>query len=943
MEAQQPPEQRWQQILTILDEVFELPTEEHLTFLHQACGSNPDLYRQVEALLKAESDAPTFLDRPALELMQSFLSTGASYHQAQIPDYTDRCIGPYRLCDEIGRGGMGVVYRAERTEGSFDQQVAIKLLSNWENREMRLDRFQREQQLLASLNHPNIAQLYDGGLTEEGQPYIVMEYVRGEPINHYCDQHQLSIDARLNLAMQVVDALHYAHRNLVIHRDIKPSNILVTEDGQVKLLDFGIAKLLDDETRPAAIDLTQTGEQLMTPGFAAPEQLRGQIVSVATDIFQLGLVLYELLTGRHAFREQAGSFYELARSICEGTPTRPSLIVNQQVENRDGRAQQDSLKQPPGTLSPLRGERLTQWSKKLRGDLDAILLKALRNEPEMRYSSMEALGADIQAYFEARPVAAREKGVRYRLGKFVRRNTLAVIAGASIGALLIAYAATVTVQANRIHSALEQSRVEAHKAQQVSDFIIDIFKVSDPNVSGIETVTVRELLDRSQERIHDQLEDAPEIQAQMLHVLGEIYYSLGSYKESAVLQESALQIRRRLPPKQNLALASTLTQLAFSYNSTDKYDEAQKLLEEALAIHRAIGIESVEQAEILNALGEAQRLQANHEQAEALYREAIAILRQVTNGDHSELATGLHGLAMLQRLQGDAAKAEANSREAVEIFRTVLGESHSYYTVGLNGLGLLLAYLERYEEAEPLHLRALNIQERILGKEHPYVAHTLRYLGFLAYRQRQLEAAEGYYRRALSVQKKIDGGESATVALALSGLGTVLTQRGEYEEAESVFAAMLEMDRAIFSPDSPTIGRDLSNRAALAHAMGELEKARADYEHALEILPPNGTRTAVAQEGYAQVLLQLDELESAKQFARAALQSRESELPPGHSLVAEAQSTLGAVLARMGSTAEAMRLLTRADEVLRRHRDADDVFVRQVRDALRHIEQRPHL
>ncbi len=933
MAAHHSPELHWQQIQTILDEVFELPTEQRLAFLQRACGSNPDLYSEVETLLKAERDAPAFLDRPAVELMQSFLSTATNNQRAQIPDYTARSIGSYRLREAIGRGGMGVVYRAERAEGNFDQQVAIKLLSNWQNRDLRLDRFQREQQLLASLNHPNIAQLYDGGLTEEGQPYIVMEYVQGEPINIYCDRHRLTIDARLKLTMQVVDALHYAHRNLVIHRDIKPSNILVTEDGQIKLLDFGIAKLLGEQE---AADLTHTGDQLMTPGFAAPEQLRGQNVSVATDIFQLGLVLYELLTGRHAFRERAGTYFELAKKVCEQTPTRPSVIVTQRVESSDGAAQHNSFKPRVGTLSRLPAQRLAHWSKKLRGDLDAIVLKALRNEPEMRYASMEALGADIEAYFAARPVEAREKGTRYRISKFVRRNAWAVLASASVIALLIAYATTATVQAKRIQNALDQSRVEAHKAQQVSDFIIDIFKISDPAVAGIETVTARELLENSRERIHDQLEDAPEIRAQMLHVLGKIYYNLGSYDDSASLLQEATDSRRHLLPKQDPALASSMTHLGIAYRETDRYDQARLLFEEALSIYRSHDVESTDQARVLSALAQLLRKQRHYEEAETLFHDAIAMLRRVTtNSDHNELALGLKNLAMLQRVQGNFPAAETNMLEAIAMEERLLGSEHPEYTQGLRDLAGILADMERYDEAKMLSLRALEIQERVLGLTHPYTAYTLQNLGLLTYRQGQLATAEDFLRRTLSIQREVHGKESAAVARTLYLLGTVLQERGNHAEAQLLYESMLRIDRRFFPSNSPMIGRDISKLASVSHAKGDFHLAKERYQQALAILPHSALITSAVNVGYARLLLDLGDPYNAEQVARAAFKLRESRLPAGHSFTAEAQSTLGVILARMGRRNEALNLLEPAYRILDKRGRPGDIFLEQTKKILR--------
>lgn len=918
----------WPRIQVVLDELFELPEGDRGAYLSKVCAGDPELLNAVKALWQAYDDAPPMLDGNAAQLARSLLCAGET--EAEAPDYRGRRVGPYRLIAEVGRGGMGVVYRAERADEAFEQEVAIKLLlATWRDKEMLRDRFHQEQQVLAALHHPNIAQLYDGGVTEDGQPYIVMEYIRGEPLTDYCDKQRLGIAERLSFVSQITEALHYAHKNLIVHRDIKPSNILVTNEGQIKLLDFGIAKLVGEDV--SASNLTQTGEQLLTPGFAAPEQIRGRGITVATDIYQLGVVLYKLLTGHAPFRQEA-SFYEMACVVCEQTPIRPSAVLTRQAGDESGESAEE--------IASRRGLRLSQLRKKLSGDLDAIVLKALRKEPEARYSSMAGLNVDLRRYEEGRPVAARKQSLRYQTGKFVRRHWWGVAASAVFAALLVGYAVTVTIQAKQIQSALDQTEIEARKAQEVSEFLTGIFKVVDPNVSGGETVTAKELLDKGKERLSSELEQAPEIRAQMLHVLGEIYYSLGSYEQSASLLESALDIRRELLATDSGELVSTITNLAFAYNSTDKYDRAQQLLEEALSIHRRSTAESLELAEILNALGEVQRMRTQYGEALGLYQEAIAMLRRVTKGHHSEMVSALNNLATLYISIGDFAKAEANSREAVEIAEEVFGVDHSYFTITLNNLGFILRELESHEEAQSLHLRALQIQERILGTEHPYLVYTLRFLGAIALQTGQLIQAEEYYRRALSMQSAISGEKSAAFAATLRDLAKVLARRGDYAEAESLYATMLELDKNIFAADSTRIGRDLVEIASLALAKGELSRAKHGYDKALAILPANGTSAATAHLGYARILFELNELKTAEQHARAALETREPKFPANHSSIAEAQSALGVILLELRRVEEAARLLTIADEVLQARFSAD-AFAQERRDALEEIARRP--
>ncbi len=566
------------------------------------------------------------------------------------------------------------------------------------------------------------------------------------------------------------------------------------------------------------------------------------------------------------------------------------------ARNSTAATQHKHLNEPPGTIGRLSAARLTQWRKKLGGDLDAIVLKALRNEPDKRYTSMEALRSDIHAYFAARPVAAYEKGVRYRLGKFVRRNTFAVGASSTIGVLLIVYAATVTVQAHRIQNALEQSRVEAHKAQQVTDFIIDIFKVSDPNVSGIETVTARELLEKGRDRVRDELADAPENQAQMLYALGEIYYSLGSYKESASLLDGALRVRQDLLPEHDPLLAATQIRLGLAYNSMDKQEAAHTLFEKALATYELLGVDSVEKGEALNSMGSVARKLGDYSQARQYFEQAISLLRNVEDGKHYELALAINNLAALQVLQGELVTAVTNMRETVALLESILGPEHSYFSLSLKNLAEILIRLGQYEEAGPLQQRALRIQQKTLGPNHPYVAYTLWSLGNLAHREGRLEEAERYLRRALRIHETVHGRHSIAVASSLSRLGPVLQDQGRTVEAHSALTEALQTDLAIRPAGHPMLGRDYYELAALAHAANDRATARAHYEKALQILPPSSPTAAAAKLGYARLLLDSRELRAAVKNARSALAIFRSTLPAGHSNIAEAQSVLNSIL-----------------------------------------------
>ena len=436
---------------TLFDEALELAPEQRSAFLDAVRARNPELHAELASLLEAHEDAPDFFGRLSDKFVSPFFSPFEKEPLMPVQ------VGPYHVVRELGRGGMSVVYLAERDDGQFEQQVALKLVRSDVDEGVGRQRFLSERQILASLNHPHVARLFDGVVMADGRPYLVMEYVEGELIDRYCDARCLSLVARLRLFQDVVEAVQYAHRNLVVHRDLKPSNILVTEAGQVKLLDFGIAKLLGAGEEAPAASVMPTGSRWMTPEYAAPEQIKGQRVTTATDVYQLGVILYRLLTGHRPYRLEHTSTYEIERAVCEKEPTRPSTIVGQVEEVQRGEA---TVRITPEAVSQMRGMELRALQRKLSSDLDAILLKMLRKEPEQRYATAEALSEDIRRYLDGRPVKARRGSWGYRLRKYVQRNAWGVAAVAVIVALVIGYATTFLVQARQVVEERDRGTVQ---------------------------------------------------------------------------------------------------------------------------------------------------------------------------------------------------------------------------------------------------------------------------------------------------------------------------------------------------------------------------------------------------------------------------------------------------------------------------------------------------
>ncbi|MCO7225491.1 serine/threonine-protein kinase [Pleionea sp. CnH1-48] len=869
--------QRWAFIQPVLDEILELPEHEQLAQLKIRYGEDKRLVEEVSQLLDAESQAPDELEGLAIELAELDSSTSSSV--AFTPSI--QSIGPYRLCEEIGRGGMGVVYRAERNDGRFEQEVAIKLLNTANNHGDILERFEREQQYLASLQHTHIARIYDGSQTDDGQPYFIMEYIKGVPIDHYCEQNKLSIAQRLALIKQVIQALSFAHKNLIIHRDIKPSNLLVTDDSQVKLLDFGIAKWLHQDYQ---LEHTQTAAQMMTPAFAAPEQLNSQTATVQTDIYQLALVIYTLLTGHHAFQDDKLSYVELLKKKSSEEPGLPSTIVNHGQTPKDG------------FIASLSHKERKQWENSLKGDIDAILITALKSKPEFRYASMDALLQDVNAYFDKRPISVQHLGLYYRIRKFVWRNWKPLTIASVFIVLSISYMVTVTLQSQKIRHALLVSKQEQRKAQSVSNFMLNIFKAADPNVSGIEKITAHQLLNKGYDKILSDLGTTPDIQAHMLTQLGEIYFSQGHYEQSVTLLEQALATHRLEEIEDPLSLANTLTQLGVAYTNTKQLEKAEALFEESLLLHKksmlnANSLASMEYAETNTTYGQLLRKLGQYEQAKAHFEKAIQILRDNPDYDRSELAVALNGLANLEASIGDYTASRKNMLEAIDIHREVLGTSHSYLSIYLNNLSILLTKMERFEEAEKYSEEALSIQRRVLPEDHPYFAATYRSRAMIEYHQNNLRPAKNLLTKALAINKNSLQSNNYITAILYEYLGFVSQDLKQLEEAEKYYQLMKETYEQL-GAGKKVIARSLGRQASLAHSRGEHITAQKLYEQALSDIQTTTIKTSFINHGYAKLLFHLRDYPKAQEVTEQLLELRRENLGEEHSLTKQTQSLL---------------------------------------------------
>ncbi len=694
-------------------------------------------------------------------------------------------VGPCRVLEEIGRGGMSVVYLAERG-GDFHQRVALKILDRAPRDREARTRFEQERQILARLQHPNIAAFLDGGVDDAtGLPYIVMELVEGLPIHRYCDERRLTAGERLALFQVVARAVAHAHQRLVVHRDLKPSNVLVTAAGEVKLLDFGIAKLLDPGLAGAwAAPPTRTALRLLTPEYAAPEQVRGEPVTTATDVYQLGLILHELLTGTRAQSLEQGSLAELERVVCDGEAPRPSAVFA-------GRRPSPEQIQ----AAAARGTTPAALRRRLAGDLDGIVATALRKEPDRRYASPAALEADLERHRSGLPVTARGDAFSYRAGKFLRRHRLGVAAAAAVALSLV----------TGLGAALWQTRaatLEARKATAVRDFLIETFELATPREAQGRTITARDLLDGAAVRIAA-LDHQPEIQAELLQASGISYRNLGLYDEARPLLEKSLRLRLRLRGDRDAEVADSQYSLAMLLHRQGEDDRAETLHRAALATRRAVL--PAEDTRIADSLAGLAAVVDEASEAEPLLEEALAIRRRVSGPAHSQVGNILNQLGMIRHSQGRLDEAERLYREAVDVQRRALGDLHPLTASSLHNVAALLRKRGRLEESEALFREVLAIKERIYEKDHPATADTLGYLGHVLRDRGDLPGAEAAYRRALEINRARRGPAHPATLSALRNLGRLLVEAGRTREAEPLLKEALSGYRKLYGPEDEKV------------------------------------------------------------------------------------------------------------------------------------------
>jgi serine/threonine-protein kinase len=741
-----------------------------------------------------------------------------------------RMIGAYRVVRELGHGGMGTVYLASRADDQYQKRVAIKVVRGLDSEEI-VRHFRRERQILAALDHPNIAKLLDGGTTDDGLPYFVMERVEGEPVDAFCDGRKLTVHERLRLFQQVCAAVQYAHQNLVVHRDLKPKNILVDAQGVPKLLDFGIAKLLNPEISGEAA----TGTVLaMTPEYASPEQMRGRPITTATDVYSLGVVLYELLTGHRPYGREARDSLELMRAVCEEEAERPSTAVGRTEERKlpSGAVQTTT----PETASRTREGTPERLKRRLRGELDNIVLMALRKEAQRRYRSVEAFAEDIRRYLEGRPVSAHRATVWYRTRKFVRRNAIGVGAAAAVFLLTVGFGVVMTLQAQRIARERNRANQEARKAERINAFVRGMLNSADPHIAGRD-VTVASLLDGAAARVESELAGEPGVKAAVLSTLATTYDGLGLLEPAEKLARAALNASIRAYGPEHAEVARSLNGLAAIVEETGDLREAERFDRQALAMLQRLG--EANGADAATVTGDLARVLAGlgkSAEAETLYRETVAIDRRVEERRRENLAADLNNLGVLLLNRGDWAGAEPLVREALEIARAQHGPEHPDVAAGMVSLGDVLEDKGDLAGAEAMYRDSLAMRRKLLGPEHPDTTRSMYALAYLLAEKGDHEGAVRLCREVLALRGPNLPDAHPMVAAVLLVEGRSLMDLGRVREAEPLLRESLELRRRVLPPGHRLVaGAETSLGACLA-AEGRYADAESLLLHGYESL-----------------------------------------------------------------------------------------------------------
>lgn len=861
---------QWARAQELFHELVELDPAQRQQALEEWCGDHEELLAQVQSMLEEDSRADRLLDGGVASLAAAWAGEPLLLGDGE----TLRQIGPYRMLRVLGEGGMGIVYLAERTD--IGGEVAIKLLRDaWVSPARRM-RFSTEQRMLAQLKHPGIAQIFEADTLRDGTPWFAMEYVDGWTLLDYWAQHPATVQHGLLLFREICEIVSYAHRRAIIHRDLKPTNIMVTRERRVKLLDFGVAKSLDQTAGQGAV--TIDGLRPMTPAYASPEQQNGGDVGVFTDVYALGVLLYELLTGILPFDERARAL------AIRPEPRRPSSVA------QEGRF-----------IAPI---SRSEWA-----DLNVLCLTAMHHEPDRRYQSTEAMIRDIDAFLEKRPLAAQSSGWWYRLRKFVVRRSVPLTYAATTILLVAGLIGFFTL---RLRGARDAAVAEAARTERIQSFTSNLFRGNEVNVGPAEDMRVRTLLDRGREEVAS-LSGDPEMQADMRETLGDIYRKLGDTQQAGALIASSLEYRHAQRNVQPRKYAHALIELGLVRMDEGRLDEAEQRTREALAISRALPAEAEHGARPLPveasiALGTVLEAKGGYSEAEQLLSQALQ-LRPARSIADADTALNLRELANVHFYQGHYTVADSLYRQVLIMHQALYGEHHPEIAEDLNNLAAIQLEIGNLDKAESKYRQALAITEAWYGPQHPKTAEDLTSLGRTLTRAKRFQQARLVLERALDIQQQVHGHDHLAVASALNELGSVESMQEAYGEAGKHYGEALAIWRKVYGRSHQFIGVGLSNLGSVYMGTGDYSKAEAMYRQALavfqETIHENHLNTGIAHIKLGRALLRQRRYADAEIETRKGYETLANLVAPSNGFLKAARFDLVQIYLNLNLSAEA--------------------------------------
>ena len=756
--------------------------------IERLCAGDAALRKEVESLLAADQTGGQFLATPAL---------GEDFRLDDTPvdDLVGTAVGGWTFQKRLGAGGMGTVYLAERKNDDFTQKAAVKVVKRGMDSEEILKRFRQERRTLAGLEHPGIARLIDGGALPDGRPYLAMEFVEGLPIDEYCEKADLGMRATVELFIRVCESVEVAHRSLVVHRDLKPGNILVTSEGQPKLLDFGISKVLDASKAEATI----SQERRLTPEYASPEQATGGVITTATDVYSLGIILYELLACRRPYQFRVRSSREVETVITSAEPPLPSVAAASA------------------------NARTARSSRAMRGDLDTIVMMALRKDPVRRYQSIEQFRGDLQRFLDGRPVSARRDTLAYRTRKFVARNTLAVVASCALALSMASGIIAVLIQSHATARERDVAFQSRDQSEATANFLARMLAEVE---SGGREVRVVDVLDTAAERIDLDLKASPRVRSGLRSAVGRSYLGLGLYDQAREQFELAAALRSESGAEDPHDRAEGLRDVAALFHATNQPDKAEPLVREALEIFRKIrGESNPDTANAWNDLGAVLRLGRKFDEAEAAQKMALAIRREIDGADAKTLAIAesLNNLAAIMRAKGDNVAARDLMEEALEMRRSLLRHDHPLVLQAMKNVAVIAASMGDLDEAVPILREVAEHEKTSLGEKHPNRARTLASLGAMLLSKKDFEQAEEPLRTALAIQMEmVDPNDPSKDATSLN-LARALRGQGKTEEAETILVRIADALQG-------KAGKAASQRLAALESLIEIAQERGDED-----------------------------------------------------------------------------------------------------------------